>query len=130
MFLQCKVGNIPSTLIHFKKSIKINKLIVKVFLNVNILIFVFKFWIINKIIPINRFVFYISSKEVLKDIIKSSTGHLSKKDIYAYISCESTGLRIDEFYMVYRAILNTSSRKASKSKRHKDQIEDVFVVIS
>ena len=88
------------------------------------------FLVINKIISLNQLIFLILSKEVLKDIIKSSTGHLSKKDIYAYISCESTGLRIDEFYMVYRAILNTSSRKTSKSKRHKDQIEDVFVVIS
>ena len=64
------------------------------------------------------------SKEILKDIVKSSTGHLSKKDIYSYISPGSAGLRFDEFYMVYRYILNM----ARKSKKHKDQIEAVFVV--
>ena len=80
-------------------------------------------WVKNKC-PI----LLIYSKDVLKDVVKSCTGHLSKKDIYSYISCESTGLKTDELYMVYRAILNTSSRKTNKSKKHKDQIEDVFVV--
>ena len=69
------------------------------------------------------------SKEVLKDIVKSGSGLLSKKDIYSYLSCESPGLRNDEFYMVYRAILNTSSSKNKSSKKRKDQIESVFTVM-
>ena len=53
---------------------------------------------------------------------------LSKKDIYSYLSSESPGLRIDDFYMVYRAILNTSSSKAKPKKKRKDQLESVFSV--
>ena len=68
-------------------------------------------------------------REVLKELVKSYTGQLSKKDIYSYLSSESPGLRIDDFYMVYRAILNTSSGKAKPKKKRKDQLESVFSVM-
>ena len=68
------------------------------------------------------------SKNDLKEMVKSCTGQLSKKDIFSYISCETTGLRSDEFYMVYRAILNTSPRKNKKKQKLQDQIELVFQV--
>ena len=69
------------------------------------------------------------SKNDLKELVKSCTGQLSKKEIFSYMTCENTGLRSDEFYMVYRAILNTSSRKNKKKQKLQDQIEIVFQVI-
>ena len=72
---------------------------------------------------------FLYRREVLKELVKSYTGQLSKKDIYSYLSSESPGLRIDDFYMVYRAILNTSSGKAKPKKKRKDQLESVFSVM-
>ena len=72
---------------------------------------------------------FLYRREVLKELVKSYTGQLSKKDIYSYLSSESPGLRIDDFYMVYRAILNTSSGKSKPKKKRKDQLESVFSVM-